>query len=76
MKFDNYNEAVLAAIKAGGDTDTTAAIVGALFGAKLGIKAIDPIYYVVEDFDRLILDSQLYNRSNGSFLITGTSNGY
>jgi ADP-ribosyl-[dinitrogen reductase] hydrolase len=77
LKFDNYNEAVLAAIKAGGDTDTTAAIVGALFGAKLGIKAIDPIYYVVEDFDRLIrLDSQLYNRSNGSFLITGTSNGY
>ena len=73
LKFDNYNEAVLAAIKAGGDTDTTAAIVGALFGAKLGMQGINPIYYAVEDFDRLVqLDSQLYSRSNGSFLHTGT----
>jgi ADP-ribosyl-[dinitrogen reductase] hydrolase len=68
LKFDNYHEAVLAAIKAGGDTDTTAAIVGALFGAKDGIKAIDKSFHTVEDFDKLIeLDSQLYNRSNGMF---------
>ena len=77
LKFNNYHDAVLAAIKAGGDTDTTAAIVGALFGAQLGMQGIDCPFYVVEDFDRLVqLDNQLYNRSNGSFLHTGTSNGY
>jgi ADP-ribosylglycohydrolase len=69
LKFDNYSDAVIAAIKAGGDTDTTAAIVGALFGAKLGMKAIDKKLYAVEDFDLLVkLDSQLYNRSNTEFL--------
>lgn len=68
MRFDTYYEAVLAAIKAGGDTDTTAAIVGALFGARDGIKAIDKSFYQVEDFDKLVeLDSQLYNRSTKSF---------
>lgn len=71
LKFDNYHDAILAAIRAGGDTDTTAAIVGALFGAKLGMKGIDRSFYTVEDFDRLLeLDSQLYNRSNGSFLLS------
>lgn len=69
LKFDNYHEAIVAAIKAGGDTDTTAAIVGGLFGAKLGSKAIDiKVAKGVEDYDKLIeLDSQLYNRSNISF---------
>jgi len=69
LKFDNYHEAIVAAIKAGGDTDTTAAIVGALFGAKDGMKAIDSeIAHGVEDYDKLIeLDSQLYNRSSTSF---------
>lgn len=69
LKFDNYHDAVVAAIKAGGDTDTTAAIVGALFGAKFGLKCIDEnIARAVEDYDRLIeLDSQLYNRSSTSF---------
>lgn len=69
LKFDNYHDAVLAAIKTGGDTDTTAAIVGALFGAKLGMKNIDKKFYSVEDFDLLVkMDSQLYNRSNTEFL--------
>lgn len=70
LKFDNYHDAVLASIKAGGDTDTTAAIVGALFGAKLGVQGINQdLVKAVEETDRLIeLDSQLYNRSNGSFL--------
>lgn len=70
LKFDNYHDAVLASIKAGGDTDTTAAIVGALFGAKLGVQGINQeLVKAVEESDRLIeLDSQLYNRSNGSFL--------
>lgn len=69
LKFDNYHDAVVAAIKAGGDTDTTAAIVGGLFGAKLGIKAIDgKIAKGVEDYDKLVeLDSQLYNRSSDTF---------
>jgi ADP-ribosylglycohydrolase len=68
IKFDNYYDAVLAAIKAGGDTDTTGAIVGALFGAKYGMKTIDKSFYKVEDFNRLVeLDSQLYNRSAKSF---------
>lgn len=70
LKFDNYHEAVFASIKAGGDTDTTAAIVGALFGAKFGVQAINQdLVKAVEESDRLIeLDSQLYNRSNDSFL--------
>jgi ADP-ribosylglycohydrolase len=69
LKFRDYHEAVVTAIKAGGDTDTTAAVVGALFGAKLGRKAIDPeIAAKVEDADKLIeLDSQLYNRSDKPF---------
>lgn len=67
LKFNNYYDAVLAAIKAGGDTDTTASIVGALFGAKLGMKSIDRSFFFVENFDKLVaLDSQLYNRSSHS----------
>jgi ADP-ribosyl-[dinitrogen reductase] hydrolase len=73
LKFNNYHDAVIAAIKAGGDTDTTAAIVGGLFGAKLGMKAINTgIAKAVEDYDKLVeLDSQLYNRSNTSFFPRG-----
>lgn len=70
LKFKGYHEAVIAAIRAGGDTDTTAAIVGAMIGAKLGMKGIQPVTYrQVEDFEKLMeLDSQLYNRSNDNFL--------
>jgi ADP-ribosyl-[dinitrogen reductase] hydrolase len=72
LKFDKYHEAIECAIRAGGDTDTTAAIVGGLFGAKLGMKAIDKQFYSVEDFDKLVqLDSQLYNRSSQSFFPRG-----
>lgn len=68
LKFDNYIDAVRAAIRAGGDTDTTAAIVGALFGAKFGINGIDKSFYSVEDFNKLMeLDSQLYNRTSYTF---------
>ena len=69
LKFNNHHEAVVAAIKAGGDTDTTAAIVGALFGARDGIKGMNAETAAqVEDADRIIqLDSQLYNRSDSSF---------
>ena len=70
IKVDNYQEAVLAAINAGGDTDTTASIVGALFCAKNGIKGIHSCWIEeVEDRGKLmILDSQLYNRSNSSYV--------
>lgn len=69
LKFDNYHMAVFNAIRAGHDTDTTAAIVGALFGAKLGMKHMpDNLIKSVEDSDKLIrLDSQLYNRSSDSY---------
>lgn len=68
LKFDNYHKAVCAAIRAGKDTDTTAAIVGSLFGARLGMQGIDSDFYSVEDFDKLVeLDSKLFNRSNDVF---------
>jgi ADP-ribosyl-[dinitrogen reductase] hydrolase len=72
LKFHDYHSAVVAAIKAGGDTDTTAAIVGALFGAKLGMSCIDKSFYVVEDFDKLIdLDVQLYSKASSSLFLRG-----
>jgi ADP-ribosyl-[dinitrogen reductase] hydrolase len=69
MKMNNYEEAVVAAIRAGQDTDTQAAITGALFAARDGIKDI-PQHLIsqIEDRDKLVvLDSQLYHRSNESF---------
>lgn len=68
LKFNDYHEAVVAAIRAGGDTDTTAAIVGALIGARDGMKVIDRSFYSIEDFDYLVeLDSKLYNRTAYKF---------
>jgi len=67
--FDNaYRNSVVTAIRAGGDTDTTAAIVGALCAVKCGIKGI-PSKWVseVEASDELqILDSKLFNRDGSS----------
>jgi ADP-ribosyl-[dinitrogen reductase] hydrolase len=40
MLTDSYEEAIMAAIRAGGDTDTTAAITGALAGSYYGFDAI------------------------------------
>jgi len=73
LKFKTYGEAVQAAIRAGGDTDTTAAVVGALFGARDGTMDIQGSWISgVEESSRLVeLDSQLYNRSNNSFLKRG-----
>jgi len=70
MSYNNYRDGVIAAIKAGGDADTTAAIVGSLFGTKVGRQGIDSTWVAeVENSAKLIeLDSQLYHRSNGSFL--------
>ena len=40
MRYDSYSETVLAAVNLGGDTDTTAAIVGGLAGALYGLEEI------------------------------------
>lgn len=76
MKFKSFTLAIEAAIRGGGDTDTTAAITGALIGAR-GSTVDMHDYWIdgVEDSKRLIvLDSQLYNRSNTSFLVGVHSN--
>lgn len=69
LKFDNYQDAVVAAIRGGRDTDTTAGIVGALFAAKLGRRHIPNVWIEgIENRDNLIeLDNKLYNRSGKSF---------
>jgi ADP-ribosylglycohydrolase len=41
---DNFKDAVVMAVKAGGDTDTTAAIVGAMAGTYYGLDAIPNEY--------------------------------
>jgi ADP-ribosylglycohydrolase len=70
LKFRQFGPAIQAAIRAGGDTDTTAAIVGGMIGARDGsMDMLGQWIHGVEDSERLIqLDNQLYNRSNGSFL--------
>jgi ADP-ribosylglycohydrolase len=40
LRFDNFADAVKAAVRAGGDTDTIAAIAGGLAGARFGASAI------------------------------------
>lgn len=67
-KFGDAYSALLTAIRAGNDADTTAAIVGALFGAKDNLDSIpDHLVMNVENRDKLIeLDSQLFNGNNSS----------
>jgi ADP-ribosylglycohydrolase len=64
LKYKTYEEAVIAVIKAGGDTDTLGSITGALFAARDGTRNIPQGWMdEVEDKDKLIiLDSQLYLR--------------
>jgi ADP-ribosylglycohydrolase len=51
---DNFKDAVIMAVKAGGDTDTTAAIVGAMAGTLYGLDAIPSEYKdQVENFQLL-----------------------
>jgi ADP-ribosyl-[dinitrogen reductase] hydrolase len=51
---DNFKDAVVMAVKAGGDTDTTAAIVGALAGTYYGLELIPSEYTeTVENFELL-----------------------
>jgi ADP-ribosylglycohydrolase len=44
LTTDSYRDAVLAAVNLGGDTDTTAAVTGALAGLAYGIKAIPAVW--------------------------------
>lgn len=66
LKFNNFHDAVTAAIRAGGDTDTTAAIVGAMFGCRDGIDGIpvDLVSTVEDKSNLIVLDSKLFNRNN------------
>ncbi len=50
---DNFKDAVVMAIKGGGDTDTTAAIVGAMAGTWYGLEGIPEEYKSVENFELL-----------------------
>jgi ADP-ribosylglycohydrolase len=44
LTTDNYRDAVLKAVNLGEDTDTTAAVTGALAGLAYGIKAIPAVW--------------------------------
>lgn len=64
LKMDSFHEGIETSIRAGGDTDTTASIVGALFGSQLNLSEVDPIFHSVQDFNKLAdLDKKLYNRT-------------
>ncbi|WP_290898343.1 ADP-ribosylglycohydrolase family protein, partial [Ferroglobus sp.] len=57
----NYVEGVKKAIKCGGDTDTTAAITGALFGTRDGYGSIPEALRRIENHDYLLrLADKLY----------------
>lgn len=60
---DNFKDALLMCIKAGGDTDTTAAICGALAGTLYGLEGIPQEYKDgLENFELLrALDDELIN---------------
>jgi ADP-ribosyl-[dinitrogen reductase] hydrolase len=64
--YVHYQDAVVAAIRCGGDCDTTASCVGALFGAEYGLAGIPKMWHTVEDFDKLVeLDQKLYDGAVG-----------
>lgn len=76
LKFPKFEDAIEHAIRAGGDTDTTAAIVGALIGIRDGIRGIPQAWVDgVEDKDKLILlDSKLTSRSKVDLFSRGDAN--
>lgn len=62
---DSFSDAVRTAISLGGDTDTIAAMTGALSGAHLGLDAIPSAWRNVEGHATLIaLADKLYSRHN------------
>lgn len=50
---DNFKDCVVMAVKGGGDTDTTAAIAGALAGTYYGLEGIPEEYKLVESYQLL-----------------------
>lgn len=50
---ESFEEAVVLAVRAGGDTDTTAAVVGALAGTYYGMEGIPEHFKTVENFELL-----------------------
>lgn len=65
MLTDSFESGIVKAIRAGGDTDTTAAIVGGIAGTYYGFSGIpDKFKYKVESFERLFgLDTLLSRNS-------------
>lgn len=64
----SYRDGILAAVQIGGDTDTRAAIAGAILGARFGLEGIPDEYTKgLLDFDRLhALDLALERTSKGT----------
>lgn len=54
LQSDGFEETVLRAIRIGGDTDTIAAMAGALAGARFGIGAVPPVWRGVEGYERMV----------------------
>lgn len=53
IKGNSFKESVIMAVKGGKDSDTTAAITGAITGTWYGLDGIPKEYYSVEDFEKL-----------------------
>jgi len=59
----NFKDCVMMAVRGGGDTDSIAAIAGAMAGTYYGLEGIPEEYKVVEDFDLLqSLTDELINK--------------
>ncbi len=65
LKTNSFKEAVLMAVKAGGDADTTGAVCGAMAGTYYGLEGIPEEYHSVEEYNNIkLLDEKLQNFSN------------
>eukprot|EP00697_Spironema_sp_BW2_P011094 gnl/Spiro4/26683_TR13252_c1_g1_i2.p4 gnl/Spiro4/26683_TR13252_c1_g1~~gnl/Spiro4/26683_TR13252_c1_g1_i2.p4 ORF type:complete len:329 (-),score=-4.60 gnl/Spiro4/26683_TR13252_c1_g1_i2:7935-8921(-) len=65
VKTNSFKEAVLMAVRAGGDADTTGAICGAMAGTFYGLEGIPEEYHAVEEFENLkLLDAKLQGGSD------------
>jgi len=63
LATSNFADAVEIAVRAGGDTDTTAAITGALAGTFYGVGQVQPYLNELEDAPILLrLDKELYEK--------------
>ncbi len=60
---DDFEDAIIRAIRMGGDTDTIGAMAGALAGARWGLSAIPDAWHAVEAYDRLVgLADRMFER--------------